>query len=314
MHVLVTGGAGFIGSNLTRRLLADGHTVRVLDDLSTGHLSNLDDAAVEFVHGSVTDPETMGRAATDVEVVFHQAALPSVPRSVEFPLVSNDINVVGTLTALVAARDARVRRFVYAGSSSAYGDTSTRSKREDMAPAPLSPYAVAKLTGELYCRAFTRTYGLSTVALRYFNVFGPHQDPSSGYAAVVPAFTTALLRNTSPTIDGDGEQTRDFTFVDDVVQANLLAAFADDHASGEVFNIAGGKQISINELFRLIRDATGSDREPIYGPPRTGDVRNSLADIAKAGDLLGYEPKVAHHEALARTVGWYRRLIRTGDA
>ena len=314
MQVLVTGGAGFIGSNLVRRLLADGHTVRVIDNLSTGHRTNLDGADVEFVEASITDLDAMRNAARGAEVVYHQAALPSVPRSVEYPLLSNEVNVIGTLTTLVASRDEGVRRVVYAGSSSAYGNTPTRSKHEDLAPNPLSPYAVAKLTGEYYCRAFTHTYGLSTVTLRYFNVFGPYQDPTSGYAAVVPAFTTALLRDQSPTIHGDGEQTRDFTFIDDVVEANVLAAAADDQASGEVINIAGGRRISINALFRLIQDATGVEREPSYGPARPGDVRNSLADITKARDLLGYEPRVDHTEALQRTVRWYAKLIKAGES
>lgn len=313
MDVLVTGGAGFIGSNLVRRLVAEGHSVRVLDDLSTGHRANLDGVEMEWTEGSILDPDALRIATTGAEVVFHQAALPSVPRSVEHPAWSNDVNAVGTLNALIAARDANVRRFVYAGSSSAYGDTPSLPKREDMAPRPTSPYAVAKLTGEYYCRAFAQTYGLSTISLRYFNVFGPFQDPNGGYAAVVPAFTSALLAGESPTINGDGEQTRDFTYVDNVVEANLLAAAAGTEISGEVCNIASGERISVNALFALIREATGSDREPMHGPARLGDIRDSWADLQKARALLGYEPLVDHRAGLVRTVTWYMSLHGAQD-
>lgn len=311
MDVLVTGGAGFIGSNLVRRLLADGHSVRVIDDLSTGRSENLEGLIVELIEGSITDPKLMRAAADGAEVVFHQAALPSVPRSVEFPLKSNDVNVLGTLTALVAAKEAGVRKFVYAASSSAYGNTAVLPKREDMAPKPLSPYAAAKLAGESYCRAFWSTYGLPTVSLRYFNVFGPRQDPSGGYAAVVPLFISGALRDDPPTINGDGEQTRDFTFIDNVVEANLLAAAADERSHGEVINIACGERISVNQLFELVRGAAGSDLGAVYGPARAGDVRDSLADISKAEALLGYRPLVDHRDGLRRTLEWYSKAVGT---
>ena len=313
MNTLVTGGAGFIGCNLVRRLSDEGHAVRVLDDLSTGRTSNLVGVDADFIEGSVTDQGLLRAAMKGADVVFHQAALPSVPRSVEHPLLSNEVNVVGTLSALVASREEGVKRFVYAASSSAYGNTPTLPKHEAMTPHPLSPYAVAKYAGERYCAAFSATYSLSTVSLRYFNVFGPFQDPTSGYAAVVPAFATALLSDESPTIHGDGEQTRDFTYVENVVDANLLAARADDRVSGRVVNIGCGDRITISTLFALIQDATSATVGPSHGPARRGDVRDSLADISLARELLGYEPAIGHREGIERTVDWYRAQQQSAE-
>jgi len=304
---LVTGGAGFIGSHLAEALANQGHTVVILDDLSTGKLANLEDFRdkVEFVEGTITDLPTVARCCRGVEVVFHQAALASVPRSVADPVASNEVNVTGTLNVLWAAHQAGVRRVVYAASSSVYGDTDVLPKHEGMTPRPQSPYAVTKHVGELYCSVFDRLFGLSCVGLRYFNVFGPRQDPQSQYAAVVPLFITKLLEGEAPTIDGDGEQTRDFTFVRNVVEANLAAAAAGQPA-GKSLNIACGDRISINELFARLRDLVGSDIEAIHGKPRPGDVRDSQADIALAAEVLHYEPTVDLATGLAETVAWYR--------
>ncbi len=303
---LVTGGAGFIGSHLVTALVARGDEVTVLDDLSTGHRRNLDQVAgdVCLVEGSVTDPETVRECCRGVEVVFHEAALASVPRSVEAPAATNAVNVDGTLNVLIAARDAGVRRLVYAASSSAYGDTEVLPKREDMMPRPLSPYAVSKLVGEMYCRVFDSIYGLSTVSLRYFNVYGPRQDPQSQYAAVIPLFITSLLAGEPPLIHGDGEQSRDFTSVDDVVAANLAAAAA-EAPGGEAVNIACGGRLTVNELCRMLRELTGAAVEPRHGPARPGDVRHSQADIGLAGRLLGWHPRQDLRESLAATVRWF---------
>jgi len=305
---LVTGGAGFIGSNLVCALVERGASVAVLDDFSTGRRGNLAEVAarVEMIEGTITDAATCRRAAAGADYVLHQAALPSVPRSVEDPLETHAVNMTGTVNMLVAARDAGVKRFVFAASSAAYGDVPTLPKREDMETNPLSPYAVQKLASEEYCKLFYRLYGLETVCLRYFNVFGPRQNPKSQYAAVVPAFITMYLRGEAPTIDGDGGQSRDFTYVDNVVHANLLACDAPEEAAGEVYNTACGEKVSVNDLAALIRDIVGSDLAPRHGPPRAGDVRHSLADISKAQRRLGYEPVVSFREGLERVVAWYK--------
>lgn len=304
---LVTGGAGFIGSHLTEELVRRGHHVRVLDNLATGSWRNLDHVVgVDRVEGDIADLAVCRRAVRGVDCVLHQAAIPSVPRSIQDPVSSNRTNVDGALNMLVAARDARVRRFVYAGSSSAYGNTPTLPKREDMAPNPLSPYALQKLIAEQYCQMFSRLYGLETVVIRYFNVFGPRQDPASPYSGVVSLFATALLAGRRPTIYGDGEQTRDFTYVANVVDGVLCACDAPGVA-GEVINVATGSRISLNELFRTMNRMLGAGVEPIYEPPRAGDVRDSQADISKARELLAYSPSVPFEEGLARTIEWCRR-------
>ena len=281
--VLVTGGGGFIGSNLVDRLLRDGYTVRVLDNFATGRRQNLDATldAIELVEGDLQSYERVHNAIRGCELVFHQGALPSVPRSIQDPLTSNAVNITGTLNVLLAARDAGVRRVVYASSSSVYGASEELPKREDHHPLPIAPYAVSKLAGEGHCRSFWHVYGLETVALRYFNVFGPRQDPTSQYSAVIPMFITAFLDGERPTIHGDGEQSRDFTYIDNVVEATLLAAQADGVA-GETFNVACGDRISLNALIAELRELTGKEIEPIYTDPRPGDVRHSLADISKA--------------------------------
>jgi nucleoside-diphosphate-sugar epimerase len=303
-HYLVTGGAGFIGSHLCEELLRRGHRVRVADDLSTGKRSNLA-KGVEFVEGDLADLEAARRVVDGCEYVLHQAAIPSVPRSVKDPLTSHRANVDATVNVLIAARDAGVKRLVFAGSSSAYGDTPTLPKREDMPNAPLSPYALQKVIGEQYLQMFTRLYGLETVTIRYFNVFGPRQDPSSPYSGVISVFATALLEARSPNIYGDGEQTRDFTYVANVVDGVLRACEAPG-VSGEIINVATGGRISLNQLFRTMRDLIGGKVEPSYTDPRPGDVRDSQADISKARRLLAYEPTVTFEEGLRRTVEWYR--------
>src|SRR5688572_9992494 len=304
---LVTGGAGFIGSHLTEELIRRGERVRVVDSLITGHRRNLAHlSGIEFVEGDLADLAVAKRAAEGVDYVLHQAAIPSVPRSVEDPIASNRANIDSTLNVLVAARDARVKRVVYAGSSSAYGNTPTLPKREDMPTNPLSPYALQKLVGEQYMQMFTSLYGLETVTIRYFNVFGPRQDPSSPYSGVISVFAKALLGNTAPTIYGDGEQTRDFTYVANVVDGVLKAVKADG-ASGQVVNVATGTRISLNKLFETMRDAVGSLLEVNYGPTRHGDVKDSLADITRARTLLGYEPSVSLEEGLKKTIEWYRK-------
>jgi len=304
MRVLVTGGGGFIGSHLVGRLAALGHRVRILDNFATGRRSNVValDADVDLIEGDIQSYERVHNAIAGCDLVFHQAALPSVPRSVADPLTSNATNVIGTLNVLLAARDAGVRRVVFGSSSSVYGTSHELPKREDMAPMPVSPYAVAKLASEGYCRSFGEVYGLETVALRYFNVFGPRQDPRSQYAAVVPNFITSLLTGERPTIFGDGEQSRDFTYVENVVQANLLAMEA-DVAPGRVYNVACGERVSLNQLFSVLRELADSGVEPVYAAPRAGDVRHSLADLTASRRDLGYEPTVDLREGLRRSVG-----------
>lgn len=305
---LVTGGAGFVGSHIASALLAEGARVRVLDDLSTGHRENIDEIGgdVDFIQGSVADEGLLGKALEGVELVFHEAAIPSVPRSVKVPQQTHVASVDGTFSLLLAARDQRVRRVIYAASSSAYGDQPTLPKSEQMSPDPLSPYAVAKLVGEYYCRVFTRVYGLETVSLRYFNVFGPRQDPGSQYSGVVSRFISSLLSGERPVIYGDGEQSRDFTYIDNVVGANLKAAEASG-ASGKVINVANGMRITLNQLLAELKDLTGKhDVEAEYLEPRVGDVRHSLADISMARELLGYESKVDLREGLQRTIDWWK--------
>jgi len=305
---LVTGGAGFIGSHIVRTLLARGQRVRVLDDLSSGKRENLADIEpdIELVVGDICELPTTRQCMAGVDAVFHLAARASVPRSVEYPLPANEVNVTGTLNLLLAARDAGVRRFIYSASSSAYGDTPTLPKREDMLPQPLSPYAISKLAGEHYCRAFSHCYGLQTVSLRYFNVFGPRQDPLSQYSAVIPAFVSRMVRGERPIVFGDGEQSRDFCYIDNVVNANLLALEA-PQVRGEVANIACGERVTLNEITRLINRHLGTRIEPQYEPPRVGDVRHSLADISAARELLGYAPRVMFADGLTRTLKWYAR-------
>jgi UDP-N-acetylglucosamine/UDP-N-acetyl-alpha-D-glucosaminouronate 4-epimerase len=309
MKALVTGGGGFIGCHVARGLLKRGHEVRVLDNFATGRRENLLDVlgSVDLVEGDVQSYERAHTAVRGCDVVFHQAALPSVPRSIQDPLTSNASNVIGTLNTLLAARDSGVRRVVFASSSSIYGTNPNLPKQEAMPAFPISPYAVAKQAAEGYCRSFSDVYGLETVCLRYFNVFGPRQDPLSQYAAVIPNFITAFLRDEPPTVHGDGEQTRDFTYVDNVVRANLLAAEAAE-ASGQIYNIAVGERISLNNVIELLRQLIGSDIHPNYVPARPGDVRHSLADISAAHRDLGYAPEVHFEEGLRRTVEFHREL------
>ena len=305
-HYLVTGGAGFIGSHLTEELVRRGHRVRVADSLVTGRRANLDHiSGVEFLEGDLADLTFARTSVGGCEFVLHQAAIPSVPRSVQDPITSNTANVDATLNVLVAARDAGVKRVVFAASSSAYGDTPTLPKHEEMPTNPLSPYALQKVVGEQYLRMFTRLYGLETVSIRYFNVFGPRQDPSSPYSGVISVFATALLDNRSPRIYGDGKQTRDFTYVANVVDGVLRACEA-PKANGEIINVATGGRISLNDLFYAMRDVVGGSLEPTYAEPRKGDVRDSQADIRKAKALLGYEPVVSFEEGISRTIEWYR--------
>lgn len=300
-RVAITGGAGFIGSNLAEELAA-ANSVIIIDDLSTGKKENiaslLQKDSVEFVRGSILDLELLQKSFRGIDFVFHQAALPSVPRSVEDPRASNDVNITGTLNVLLAARDNQVRKVVYASSSSVYGDTPTLPKREDMTTNPRSPYALTKLVGEYYCRIFDQIYRLPTICLRYFNVYGPRQDPDSQYAAVIPRFIARVFRDNPPVIYGDGEQTRDFTFVRDVVRANLLAAEGD--ATG-IFNIGRGKRNSINRLAETILDIMGKDLPPVYEPPLPGDIEHSLADISRAGKI-GYKPEYDLEAGLKQTI------------
>ena len=307
-HFLVTGGAGFIGSHLAEELVKRGHRVRVADALVTGKRSNLDHlSGVEFLEGDLADLPFARQAVDGVDVVLHQAAIPSVPRSVADPLTSHRSNVEATLNVLIAARDARIRRLVFAGSSSAYGNTETLPKHEAMPTDPLSPYALQKVVGEQYLRMFTRLYGLETVTTRYFNVYGPRQDPSSPYSGVISLFATALLEGRAPTIYGDGEQTRDFTYVADVVDGVLRASEAPG-VSGETINVAAGGRISLNRLFETMGTLVGAKVQPTYAAPRTGDVRDSQADVGKAKRLLGFEPRVPLEEGLRQTMDWYRAL------
>jgi UDP-glucose 4-epimerase len=303
---LVTGGAGFIGSHLTEELVRRGHTVRVADSLITGHRRNLAQInGVEFVEGDLADMSVATRATAGMDYVLHQAAIPSVPRSVNDPVTSNRANVDATVNVLVAARDAGVKRLVYAGSSSAYGNTPTLPKHEDMPTHPLSPYALQKLVSEQYCQMFTALYGFETVTIRYFNVFGPRQDPGSPYSGVISLFSTALLEGRQPTIYGDGEQTRDFTYVANIVDGVLRACEA-PKAAGEVINVATGRRISLNELLRVMSGLVGAQAAPTYKDERAGDVKDSQADITKAKRLLGYTPIVGLEEGLKHTLEWCR--------
>jgi nucleoside-diphosphate-sugar epimerase len=306
---LITGIGGFIGSSLARALLARGAQVRGVDNFATGKRENIADILdrIDFREADILDPDTMKRACEGVDYVLHQAAIPSVPKSVLDPLASNRANVDGTVSVLVAARDAKVKRVVYAASSSAYGDTPTLPKHEGMTPNPISPYAVAKLASEHYMISFYRCYGLETVALRYFNIFGPRQDPSSPYSGVLAKFITLMLRGEQPTIFGDGEQSRDFTYIDNAVEANLLACEAPaSEAAGKVFNVATGRRITLNETVKMLQGLTSYSGDTIYGPERGGDIKHSLADISKAEAHLRYRPKVNFEEGLRRTVDWYR--------
>jgi nucleoside-diphosphate-sugar epimerase len=307
MSILVTGGAGFIGSSLVRSLTGDGLAVRVLDDFSTGRPGNLEGVAgdLEVLEGDVRDPAAVAKAVTGAEVVYHLAALPSVARSVADPRASHEVNVDGTLNLLLAAVEAEVGRLVYASSSSVYGDTPVLPKHEDMPVSPRSPYAAAKLAGEAYCRAFARVYPLATVCLRFFNVFGPRQDPASQYAAVVPRFVTRMLAGRSAEVTGDGRQTRDFTFVDNAVHACRLAATAGPQAVGEAMNVGCGDRISVLDLVELVNGLLDQPVDPVHVPARPGDVRDSQAAVDKAGRLLGYRPLVPVRDGVAATVRWF---------
>ncbi len=312
--MLVTGGAGFIGSHIVAALVARGDRVRVLDNLSTGYEHNLSAvrSKIEFLHGDLTNGEAVRAAVAGVDCVFHQAALASVPRSVERPLDTHLHCVTGTVSLLDAARRAGVRRMVYAASSSAYGDLPTSSKRESDLPAPISPYGAAKLAAEYYCHAFWSTYGFETVALRYFNVFGPRQDPNSEYSAVIPKFITTLLRGERPTVFGDGLQSRDFTYVENVVHGNLLAADA-PQVAGRMFNLANGRGISLLDLLATLNRLLGTNESPRRLAPRVGDVRESLADITQARLALGYEPQVGFDAGLERSIEYYRSIASVGN-
>jgi UDP-N-acetylglucosamine/UDP-N-acetyl-alpha-D-glucosaminouronate 4-epimerase len=308
-NYLITGIAGFIGSALARALLAEGGQVRGLDNFSTGKRENLTEIrpCVDLREADLLDLDAVASACAGMDYVLHQAAIPSVPRSVADPLGSNRANVDGTMNLLVAARDAKVKRVVYAASSSAYGDTPTLPKHEGMTPNPISPYAVAKLASEYYMVSFYRCYGLETVCLRYFNIFGPRQDPASPYSGVLAKFITRMLRGETPVIFGDGTQSRDFTYIDNAVAANLLALKAPAvECAGRRFNVATGQRMDLNETFRLLKPLTGYTGEAEYGPERAGDIKHSLADISLAAKHLGYEPAVNFEEGLRRTVGWYR--------
>ena len=307
---LVTGGAGFIGSHIVRGLLKRGDQVRILDNLCTGHLRNIEEVKgdIEFINGDICDETAVAKALQGVEVVFHQAALASVPLSLERPLDTNRACVTGTLTMLHQSVKAGVRRFMYAASSSAYGDQPTSSKRETDLPKPLSPYAVAKLAGEYYCQAYFHSFGLETVGIRYFNVFGPRQDPNSPYSAVIPLFVTKILKGDRPVIYGDGTQSRDFTFVENIVHGNLLASNATG-VGGQVMNVADGRQTTLLRLLELLSQMLGKSVEPIFEPPRVGDVKESLADISLARRLLNYEPQSSLEEGIQKTIEYYRWLV-----
>ena len=314
-NILVTGGAGFIGSHLTTRLVELGHAVRVFDNFSTGHRENLEhiEGRCEIIDADMRDASACADAFQGVEYVFHQAAAPSVPKSVADPRGTHDININGTLNVLLTAVDQKVRRVIYAGSSSAYGETVESPKYEGIRPDPLSPYAVQKATGELYLRAVSKCYGLETITLRYFNVFGSRQDPKSEYAAAIPAFVTSILDGEPPTVYGDGEQTRDFTYIDNIVHGNILAMQA-ERTEGEVVNVACGTKISINDTIAAINKALGTDVKPHYEPERAGDVRHSCADISLATKLIGYEPIVSFDEGLRRAIDYYRSVAQVTKA
>jgi UDP-glucose 4-epimerase len=305
---LVTGGAGFIGSHIVEELLKRGEKVRIIDNLSTGKIDNIKDflSEVEFLEGDLRDINKVREAVEGVDYVLHQAAIPSVPRSIIDPISSNSANVDGTLNLLFAAKEAGVKRVVIASSSSVYGDSQILPKSEEFTPNPISPYAVTKLVKELYARVFYQIYGLETVSLRYFNVFGPRQDPTSQYAAVIPRFITKMLKGESPVIFGDGEQSRDFTYVKNVVEANILASISDKVGHGEVINIACGESITLNQLVNRINEILGTNIRPIYTEPRPGDVRHSLASINRAKELLGYTVKVSFLDGLKETINWYK--------
>lgn len=303
---LVTGGAGFIGSHLVEGLVKRGKRVRVLDNFATGKRKNLEHLLdkIELIEGDVRNLDDCAKAVDGVQVVLHQAAVPSVPKSVEDPVTSHTANVDGTFNMLLAAHNAKVKRFVYAASSSAYGDIEVSPKHEALVTNPKSPYAVGKLVGEYYCRTFYECFGLQTVSLRYFNVFGPRQDPKSTYAAAIPAFVTAILQDKPPTIYGDGDQSRDFTFIENVIEANLLAAGA-PQTQGEVINIACGESVTINDIVSRINELLGKNVKPVYVEPRAGDVRDSLADVTLAREVIGYEPKIMFNEGLKLAIDWY---------
>jgi len=309
---LVTGGAGFIGSNICTKLISQGCFVRVIDNLLTGKKSNLAAISdkIEFIEADMGNMDAARAAMKGIDVVLHQGALPSVPRSIDDPALTHRHCVDATFTLLLAARDAKIKRFVYAASSSAYGDTPTLPKVETMPVNPLSPYAAAKLMGEYYCSVFYKVFGLETISLRYFNVFAPHQDPASQYAAAIPAFVTSILKDKQPTVYGDGEQSRDFTYIDNVVEANLLAARA-KQTKGEVVNIACGEVVTVNEIIDTINRLLGKKIRPIYEPVRPGDVKHSLADITVAKKLLGFKPIVLFKEGLAKAIEWYRVNLAT---
>jgi UDP-glucose 4-epimerase len=306
-RVVVTGGAGFIGSNLARCLSKDNQVI-VIDDLSTGHMENiaelLDDKKIDFVEGSITDLPLLKKTFKNIHYVFHEAAIPSVPRSIKDPVKTTNVSINGTLNVLLAARDCGIKKVVYASSSSVYGDTPTLPKKEEMNPNPLSPYAVGKLAGEYYCRIFNEVFQLPTATLRYFNVYGPRQDPASEYAAVIPKFIAEILNDAPPVVYGDGEQTRDFTFIDDVISANILAAESD--ATG-IFNAAGGKRISINELAKTVMNICNKNLEIVYKEVRPGDIKHSLADNSKAKEKFGYSPKFDIKNGLKETIKWFQK-------
>ncbi len=308
---LVTGGAGFIGSNIVEELVCLGEEVVVLDNLSTGFRENIEPFLenIRFINGDIRDNEVVKKAMINVDYVLHQAALASVPRSIDDPLFVNDVNVNGTMNILEEARKAGVKCLVYAASSSAYGDSDFSPKRENLSPSPLSPYAVSKLVGEHYCSVYSNIFGLPTVSLRYFNVFGPRQDPKSQYAAVVPIFISKLLNKNRPEIFGDGEQSRDFTYVKNVVNANLLASKSADSAAGEMMNVACGSEYTVNELLKYIKTHLGSDVDPKYSDTRAGDVKHSLADISKAKKLIDYSIEVSFEEGISKTVEWYKQKM-----
>lgn len=314
-HYLVTGGAGFIGSNLVEALVGRGESVRVLDDFSTGKKDNLAPwwSKIEVVRGSLTSADDCRASASGIDYILHQGALPSVPKSIAMPAETNAVNVTGTLNLLVAARDAKVKRVVFAASSSVYGDTPTLPKIETMPATPKSPYAIQKYTAEMYCRVFFESYGLETVALRYFNVFGPRQDPTSQYSAVIPKFITAYLADQPPVIFGDGTQSRDFTFIENVIDANLAACTAPSACAGKAMNVACGARTDLNQLAEVVRKAIGSEQRPKYEPMRAGDVMHSLADISRAKALIGYTPRVSFEEGMRRTIAWYKASLRAGS-
>jgi len=305
---LVTGGAGFIGSNIVKELVSRGEKVTVIDDLSTGNIANITPYLdqIEFVEGSITNLDLLKKLLKDVDYVLHQAAIPSVARSVEDPIRSNEANVTGTLTLLTAVRDAKIKSFVYASSSSVYGNTKQLPKNEDMNPQPLSPYAVSKLTGEYYVRVFASLYNINAISLRYFNVFGPHQNPQSQYAAVIPKFITGMLRGERPVIYGDGEQSRDFTFIDNVVHANILAATKLQNGAGRIMNIACGARYTLNTLVEYLNEILNTELSPEHTESAPGDVKHSQADISRAREYVGYTPQVSLKDGLEKTASWYK--------